>query len=481
LFLTLQEAASSYLQALQFAIEHPAISTDPKALCTSARICKAWRHAVQQCRACNTAIDLSAPDLIKCYLATSGFPSAPQLRSFAQWLPKHAGLVRSIRSQMRLQMSQLSNEETALGGVLHKALQAAAAAPAAMPETAALRAASELEGGNVLKQDLRHPHHQQQEQSGWCLTSFSCNLPGAAAMLDALPAHSLTHLELGVSHSCDVSGAELAVSLARLSSLQRLCIESQFVLTERIHLPSDKIGGIDGSYLRDGVGKLAQLTSLSLTGFYENVQPVEQLLQQLLPRLQQLLLLIHRPLTKQNLAHLTQLQEIASGASFPITDTAVLPTQLKRLQLYTNHGPRLLRVVSPLQQLQQLKLEIWFPEPQFLLQLVQLPALQHLALEYKVPRYAASAAAAWPLLPQLQELRVGPGDYTCCPTRVEMASLLAGVAGSTALTRLRLECCAGDYARGEPRHIGDSDRMADAVHTAVCPSLAGLSRLKELQ
>jgi hypothetical protein len=103
----------------------------------------------------------------------------------------------------------------------------------------------------------------------------------------------------------------------------------------------------------------------------------------------------------------------------------VLPTQLKRLQLNTNHGPRLLRVVSPLQQLQQLKLEVCFPESWPLLRLAQLPALQQLALQYTIPRYAAGAAAAWSRLPQLQELSIGSGDKTCIPTQAEMERLLA--------------------------------------------------------
>jgi hypothetical protein len=219
---------------------------------------------------------------------------------------------------------------------------------------------------------------------------------------------------------------------------------------------------------------------LSLSGFYEDVQPVEHLLTQPLPPLQQLLLLlIHRPLTKMNLAHLNQLQEIASGASFPLTDTATLPTRLQRLQLCTNHGGHMLAALHPLQQLQQLRLQVMFGEPQPLLQLAQLPALQRLALQYDIPRQAASAAAAWRQLPQLQELLIGPGDMSCLPTRQEMASLLAGLAGNTSLTKLQLECCAADYVGGEP-HLGALNSRATLVHTAVCASLAVLAGLKEL-
>jgi hypothetical protein len=402
----------------------------------------------------------------------------PQLRGFAQWLPKHAGLVNSIRAQMPLQVSHTAKTDfNTIAEMLHQAVQEAAAAAAAPAEVpTALRTPGEV--ANCLGQQLQHLQLPEQQQC-WRLASFSCNLPGAAGMLAALPAHSLTHLDLGVSNSCDTTSEELAAALARLSSLQRLCIVSDFVCTERIWLPSSQIQGIDGSYLRNGVGQLTQLTSLSLKGFFEDEEPVEQLLTQPLPRLQQLLLLLLRPLTKMNLAHLTQLQEMGSGGGFPLTDTATLPTQLKRLHLYTNHGGHMLAAVRPLQQLQQLRLQVKFSEPQPLLQLAQLPALQHLALLHFHPRQAASAAAAWPLLPQLQQLVIGSGDRYHPPTRQEMASLLAALAGATSLTMLQLECCAADYAGGEP-HLDDSNARPALLNTAVCASLAGLTRLKEL-
>jgi hypothetical protein len=44
------------LLGLSIALEHPALSTDPRILCTAARACNAWREAVQQCQVRSTAV-----------------------------------------------------------------------------------------------------------------------------------------------------------------------------------------------------------------------------------------------------------------------------------------------------------------------------------------------------------------------------------------------------------------------------------------
>jgi hypothetical protein len=72
------------LEGLYVALEHPAVSRDPRLLCTAALVSKSWRQAVQQCGACNTAVVIDA-----------AAPTA-RLQSFAQWLARHAGLVKSL-------------------------------------------------------------------------------------------------------------------------------------------------------------------------------------------------------------------------------------------------------------------------------------------------------------------------------------------------------------------------------------------------
>jgi hypothetical protein len=80
--------------------DHPTVNTHPSVLRAAARACKAWREAVQQCGACNTAVVLPLPTHL------------PHLCSFARWLPKHAALVSSIRITVR---SPRSPERSAAG------------------------------------------------------------------------------------------------------------------------------------------------------------------------------------------------------------------------------------------------------------------------------------------------------------------------------------------------------------------------------
>jgi hypothetical protein len=155
--------------------------------------------------------------------------SKPQLRSFAAWLSQHAQLVRSIHAIVHPIVFGVKNRDqecVAMGQQLQEALRAAAAAaPAAQAVTqaspgAASAAETAYAGTSATVTALAASCCQQQQR--WRLASFSCDLPGAAGMLAALPAHSLTHLELGLTHSRSFSPKELPAALARLSSLRQL-------------------------------------------------------------------------------------------------------------------------------------------------------------------------------------------------------------------------------------------------------------------
>jgi hypothetical protein len=415
-------------------------------------------------------------------------PNLLQLCSFIEWLPKHAALVQRICAKM----PAFCNYQlwAASGEMLQQALQTAAApapaaaaealpqAAAAQPITVSAALASISMPGKLpyfqqqqqQQQDLKQRHPQQQQpQCGWRLASFSCNLPGAAAMLDALPAHSLTHLELGVSHSGITSSAEqVAAALARLSNLQRL------IITTGAGCRGADFPDIPRTYLKDGVALLPKLTSLTLP-WSADEEPVQQLLSQPLPRLQQLLLTCC--FAEVNLSHLTQLQELGGEHGASLVAGSVLPAQLKRLQLIARDGTRMLSSVLPLQQLQQLRLEVYFPEQQPLLQLAQLPALQHLALHYANPTAAVGAAAAWPLLPQLQELVVGDRGphHNPYPTPQQFFNLLGAVTACSALTKLQLGCSAAGTIEFGYQTYPDNRQLE------VCASLASMTSLQELQ
>jgi hypothetical protein len=374
------------------------------------------------------------------------------------------------------------NNRAALGATLRQALQAAAAASpaAAVDDTAppgAPTAAAAASGSSGSSSDVMSANRQQQQQQHWRLASLSCDLPGAADMLGALPAHSLTHLDLDVRLSGETTTADdLSAALARLSNLQQLCIHSGTGFTAHSWGPEPDadIPEIPGSYLVTGVGQLTQLTSFTLfEGLTDHKGPdhIAQLLAQPLLRLRRLQLCT---LPKLNLAHLSQLEEIAGDHHVAIVPGTVLPPQLKRLGQLTvwMHNAHVLESVYPLQQLQHLSLHIGnpgIPQPK-LLQLTLLPGLQHLSLHYSFPCCAAAAASVWPLLPQLLELAVESGGAYGPLRKEAMADLLTGLAGCAALTKLQLKCTAANWIEYEPEYDGADDMYPVEVPTAVCSS-----------
>jgi hypothetical protein len=209
-------AFASALQALVVALEHPALSAEPKVMCAAARVCKAWRQAVQQCSACNmhVAVQLEA--------------SLEHLSSFARWLPKHAQLLRSLSAHIHdfllpstiHQMPRDTYLEVAQM-MLQPAMQLAGAWPAAaVQQLLDAAAANQLPDlARALQQE------QQQHRQRLRLASFRSNWLCTPAVLAALPAHSLTHLEISPIYkhlNYKVDGPRLTAALQQLSSLQKL-------------------------------------------------------------------------------------------------------------------------------------------------------------------------------------------------------------------------------------------------------------------
>jgi hypothetical protein len=141
-------------------------------------VSKSWQQAVQQSGVCNTAV-----------LINAAAPMA-RLQSFAQWLPRHAGLVKSLGMQPWWRLS--SNEAiegrpyeahlAAAQQLLQLSIHAAGAPPAAgdntrQPTPAAVASAAvaeETAAGCC------------QRQRGLRLRSFASSLPKAVDMLAAL-------------------------------------------------------------------------------------------------------------------------------------------------------------------------------------------------------------------------------------------------------------------------------------------------------
>lgn len=431
--------------ALSIALQHPDLSTDPRIMCAAARACKAWRAAVQQCSACNTAITIN-PEA-----------SLPQLCSLARWLAKHAPLVTCItavcgfQTPLRTVHGLLWGQHVATAQqLLEHALQ-----------LAAIRAAAAAAAATPPPTSAAAPPTQQQQ--GLRLRRFTSNCLVTTDTLAALPGHSLTRLELNLMHSSSMDGSLLSAALANLSRLQHLSLSS-----------TSKQRPVAGSCLL-GLMQLGQLTSLELKGVWsaDTAAPLQQLLSQPLP-LQQLHLDLWRTSSMQrppalDLAALVQLRGLSIINDLP--DGSVLPLQLQQLHLgdgaISADGWSML---LPLQQLQQLTLVVMLEEQEPMLGLTELRALQHLVLRYSRDTDVGATAAAWRQLPQLQELSIGHMLYS--PSKEEMESVVSGIAAASSLTQLHLQVYEVTWF--------DGAAAAELISMAACAQIACLSRLKDL-
>jgi hypothetical protein len=388
---------------------------------------------VQHCGACNTAVTISAASLL-------------QLSSFARWLPRHPQLIRSITIKPTEGPKSVASTAEAIHvseQLLQQAMQLANLMPAANSSAAAAAPA------------------KQQQQQGLRLTSFKSCMVDVTGMLAVLPAHSLTHLDITVPYKDVINGPAASAALARLTCLQQLsmCGSAAF----------------RGNPL-PGLAQLQQLTSLQLSGDWaDHHTALQQLLQQplLLSRLQ-----LHfdgwRFLTGLDMSAQRQLREFHSSGILP--EGTVLPANLQRLRIDCWVGLHEPAAISSLQQLQHLRLTICSNQVEPLLQLSQLPALQHLTLQYSSPTDAAATAHTWRQLSCLQELSL----HTCRSynSLQEMQRILKGVKAATNLTKLDLT--AAVKVAGDADDVHNEYIEVRHIRIAACASLAGLTRLKEL-
>jgi hypothetical protein len=369
-----------------------------------------------------------------------------QLRSFGQWLPRHAPLVNSITATAADIGNVEGNREPeeshleAAQQLLQQALQAAAtvstsgnaalgSAAALVPQRTSAASAAEAEQPAAAVTASTHQsgtnqHQQRQEQRGWRLASFSSNLPGAPALLHVLPGHSLTHLHFNLQPGAAAERALAGLTqLAGLSSLQQLDLKSSCAMHA---MPDGCLAGL---------AQLSGLTSLKVTGAWNGVfKQLQQLLAQPLPlrKLVQYGVDISdedsdTPSALPSLAHLTQLTEVVSRNCMADELLLQLPSSLCSLRVsrVTDPAP-----ILALQQLQCLSLYPAFREQSQVLELAQLPRLTALELVYREVKVVAAAAPTWALLPPLQDI-----DLLCqgWADEQQMAAILAGAAAATQL------------------------------------------------
>jgi hypothetical protein len=251
----LQDAAHNLPPAKQMALpegpavdmtiplQHPAVSTNPRLLCALMQSCKAWQQAAQQCGTSNTAVTLS-------YNAP-----LPQLHGFAEWLVKHAPLVRSISAHINVM-------STADGALIHGLPWATHITEVYQLRKATLQSAT---AGCCTATQVQ----QCQQGQSLHLESYSSNYVYEPGMLTSLPAHSLTHLNFQITCGSVDNEGIISAALAHLTSLRRLQLSCAV---------DGKV--ISGSCL-DGMTHLTRLASLTLQGIWLDM---DQVMQKLLAR-----------------------------------------------------------------------------------------------------------------------------------------------------------------------------------------------------
>jgi hypothetical protein len=229
----------------------------------------------------------------------------PQLCSFARWLPKHVQLIHSMTATAEnlgdtihgvprdqyVEMAQL---------LLQPALLTPVTPAAHLQQSAASSRAECSTTNGDTSAAARHQQQltqQQQQQNPMRLASFSTNWLATPAVLAALPAHSLTCLQLAAEYSSQVDGAALSAAIARLSSLQQL------------HLSSGLARSCASS-----IAQLSRLTSLTLHAclWGRREEQVQWLVQQPLP-LKHLSIqsLVFSTLPRLDMTALTSLTELS--------------------------------------------------------------------------------------------------------------------------------------------------------------------------
>lgn len=390
------------------------------------------------------------------------FHSAALLSNFAAWIPKHAGLVRSIQVSraifdlwhadahaayssdsgeddddddgvaaatrrahhvLHALQEQLQLDSSVANPILQHSLLLAALQPAATSLAANSGCTTAIAAAPTVFQ----------------LQSFSSDFSPSASVLSALPAASLTKLDFTPSAPLpDAQNAAAALSI--LTNLQVLNLQ---------------LGGLVQQDFA-AISQLTKLTTLTMDLVWSDLNKLE-----LLPgQLQQVHLILTDPVVDMfmmigvavasaddsdpgvpvNLSHLTALQHLRllnqTNNEFQSGSTLAATIQDLIVEHYRNLGPH--GAVAPLsasglQHLQRLELCNCTDGPQDLLSLKDSPQLQHLFLNYQgnfLPDNLC-IAAVWQQLP-LKHLSVSEMQMTA----EQAVSLLKGIGAATTLTSL---------------------------------------------
>jgi hypothetical protein len=386
------------LQALAVALDHPAFGNDAAIVCRAAQACRGWRKVVQSGAAGITSARLK-PDR-----------TLASITGMSQWLAKHTALVSGLTIKHPMYgcfyTADNMSEET---------YEAAAAQLLAMSLQLAAAPVNPLAGTAALMPKMR-------------LQAFSINYLVNPAVLGALPAATLTNLDLDLSQTTR-GPAGIQTAIANLNNLQHLT------------LAGGRDPGITLHTMLPSIQAMAQLTALELSGSLNQGDSCKlyNVLREPCDNWRQHLQVLSLTLPNDamrglDLSGLDGLRELrlAGNRGCLRTDTSddsddeednilgrnglLLPTQLQQLDLQggwtmlePGEGPRAKCVdISALKQLQRVTLLIgpraMHVTDSSLVQLTAMPALQHLTLLYEDVSVAAQHADMWQALPGLAHM-----------------------------------------------------------------------------
>lgn len=419
--LLLHKHQEACLAALSVALKHSTLAAKQQNICTLLQVSKAVQAVLQQSAAGVTDIQFS------CEMRTS---QLHKVASFAAWLERHLGLVQSITNTRvwTLPDAEWKAVQTAVQQLIQLSFKAAGSAAG-------------LAGGSSVSTIMPI----------FPLGSYSSNIPVSAGLFAALPAGSLTRLE--------VQAPENGNWLSGLSKLR--------------HLRELRLGGkVPGDWAVE-FSKLTQLTNLQLLGIDE---AAVSNLQQLPTQLQYLKILalynLPSPSVLMNLQHLVCLRQLdlTHGGNLQFANGCALPAQLQHLKVLADAPVVDVLGLSGLQQLETLELHS-VDEGGKLMQLTTLGRLQHLALRCPSSSGAGlelDRAAACKYLAALRQLEIG---YIRDIGVQQWQTLVQHLAALSLLTML-------DVRFGSIR--SENGVVVYPSSLVVCEHLRSLVQLKEL-
>lgn len=359
------------LEALAVALQHPAVADCVPNVCTLLQGSKAWRAVAQQSTAGLAWLDFSGYSIRQ----------LGKFSSFTNWLAKYPGLIGALNIKFDLS----DNLGAASTAALLQAIQQLAefglqTAAAASGSCAPLR-----------------------------MSSYSSSIPPTAGLLAALPAATLTSLQL------DRAGSDnWYPALSKLTNLRSISLVMMNLETAMVDRCLQQLG------------TLKKLTTLTLVSAGGDMQMLPVQLESLC-----LYYIDQGPSTLLDLQHLVKLQQLTVFGQADLAEGSSLPQYLQSMQLDAAMPLGGLVGLHNLHQVTTLHIRTRRIKGEHLKKLENSAQLRELSLELLSREILVDVAAAWHCVP-LCELEISVDSLTA----VELQQVVQHISAATQLTRL---------------------------------------------